>query len=95
MSVLALEQIFALSLQFSTISPYKPIPGTCVCVRSCMCTHVCIHRWVGACMQTYIHSVLTSICLHMVCVCVLHYLYIFTDALLCRCARLTLNFEEI
>ena len=36
-SLPTLEQIFTVSLQFSTNSPYRPIPG--VCVYHCMVSH--------------------------------------------------------
>ena len=40
-SLPTLEQIFTVSLQFSTNSPYRPIPGVCVCVcvYHCMVSH--------------------------------------------------------
>ena len=38
----ALEQIFTVSLQFSTNSSYRPILGMCVCF-CCLCVCVCVH----------------------------------------------------
>ena len=58
----ALEQIFAVSLQFSTISPYRPIPGVCVCVCVCVCgvcACVCVCMCVvcvRACVYMRVHA---------------------------------------
>jgi len=49
--VSALEQIFAVSLQFSTISPYKSIPGVCVCACIGVCMYLCV--FVCGCEASY------------------------------------------
>ena len=49
-SLPTLEQTFTVSLQFSTNSPYRPIPGVCayVCVFLCVCLCVCVCMCVCA-----------------------------------------------
>ena len=64
-SLPTLEQIFTVSLQFSTNSPYRPIPGVCVCacvcIYMCVCMCVCVCVRICVCMCVYICM---CVCLH-------------------------------
>ena len=53
-SLPTLEQIFTVPLQFSTNSPYRPIPGVCVCLCVCLCVCACVRSCMRACVCVFV-----------------------------------------